>query len=101
MGVTPNLTGYRYLKQAVILSVKNPAILNSVYKLIYQSIANQYNTTSRNVDRGIRCAIDSAYKKAQNIETVNWNRIMEECNKSKPTNVQMINFLANKARLEM
>lgn len=101
MGITPNITGFRYLREAVILSVGNPSVLNSVKKYIYSSIANKHNTKERNVDRAIRGAIKSASEKVYNNEVGNRNVIIDHSRKNKPTNVQVITILANKARLEM
>lgn len=98
MGITPNIAGYRYLREVVILSVENSSSSNSITKFIYPSIANKHNITARNVDRSIRCAVESAFKKTQK---ANMNISNSFGSKNKPTNVQVIAMLVNKAMMEM
>lgn len=101
MRIPPNIAGYHYLREAVILSMENASLHNSMTKHIYLSIADKHHTTARNVNRCIRCAVDSACKKAQNADIDNQNILNNFNSKSKPTNVQVITLLADKARLEM
>lgn len=96
LGITPNIAGYRYLREAVMMSVEEPAAARSASKSIYPVLAEKYNTTSRNIDRAIRCAIDSANKKskfAENPEAA----ILTTIGRNKPSNTQIIAFLAEKA----
>ena len=65
IGITPNLAGYRILREAVVLSVNEPSALNSIPKRVYPILAERNNMTARNIDRAIRCAIGSAWKKSK------------------------------------
>lgn len=100
MGIHPNTAGYRYLREAVIISMENKPSHSLLTKQIYGSIAANHNTTARNVNRAIRGAIDRAYKKVRNNEGYNKKTVIDFNCKTKPTNAQMITLLANKAKHE-
>lgn len=100
MGIHPNTAGYRYLREAVIILMGNKPSHNLLTKHIYGSIAANHNTTARNVNRAIRCAIDRAYKKVRNNEGYNKNPVFDFSCKTKPTNAQVITLLADKAKHE-
>ena len=57
LGITANLRGFRYLKRATELAIRI-SILN-IGKLIYNTVAQEFETTPKCVERNIRTAIDS------------------------------------------
>lgn len=61
IGVPAHIKGYHYLREAIMLSVKNSEIINSVTKLLYPTVAKKHNTTSSRVERAIRHAIEVAW----------------------------------------
>lgn len=63
IGVTPNLAGYNYLREAVLSGMEQPERLASVSRHIYTMLAEKYSTKVRNIDRAIRCALLSAQKR--------------------------------------
>jgi two-component system response regulator (stage 0 sporulation protein A) len=101
-GITPNVAGYRYLREAVALAVKQPAMLNSVVKLIYPLLAEKHNTTVKCIDKAIRCAIDSAYKKMKNASILNTANSKQyeitPLHMGKLSNTRLIAFLTDKAK---
>jgi two-component system response regulator (stage 0 sporulation protein A) len=98
MGITPNIAGYRYLAEAVILSINRPATLNSITKLVYPQLASKFNTTPKNIDRSIRCAINSAWNKTKNADSRGQDIIAISCAGKKPGNSQVISYLANRVK---
>jgi two-component system response regulator (stage 0 sporulation protein A) len=98
MGIHPNTAGYRYLREAVIISMENIPSHNLLTKHIYASIAANHNTTAKNVNRAIRGAIDRACKKVWNSEGHNKKTVIDFNCKTKPTNAQVITLLADKAK---
>lgn len=61
MGVPPHMTGYRYLREAIILNTqKRVRDLFSV-KTIYQEVAEHFSTTPQKVERCIRNSIEKAW----------------------------------------
>jgi two-component system response regulator (stage 0 sporulation protein A) len=101
IGITPNLAGYHLLREAVVLSVEDPAVLNSISKLVYPVLAKRNNTTARNVDRAIRCAISSACNKSKSGRGYSEISSMLSNNHRNPGNLAVIRFLAEKARQMM
>lgn len=99
IGVTPNLAGYNYLREAVLSGMEQPERLANVSRHIYTMLAEKYSTKVRNIDRAIRCALLSAQKKTKNA-----NGLMQEMHESitinngkRMNNSQVIAYLAKKA----
>jgi len=66
LAIPPNLSGYRFLKEAIKLSVKDENIFKSVTKLLYPKIADNCFSSSQKVERSIRNAIEHAWKNQTN-----------------------------------
>ena len=62
IGVPAHIKGYHYLREAIILSIKNSDIINSVTKLLYPTVAKKHSTTASRVERAIRHAIEVAWR---------------------------------------
>lgn len=62
MGVPAHLNGYYYLRSAIIISLGDSSAVSSVTKLLYPEIAKEFVTTEQKVERGIRNAIEVAWK---------------------------------------
>lgn len=60
-GFQPRQKGYRYLREAVWISYKDPEMLNSVTKRLYPEVAKRFETTGKHVERAIRIAIETAW----------------------------------------
>ena len=60
-GFQPRQIGYRYLREAVWISYKEPEILKSVTKRLYPEVAKRFETTDKQVERAIRSAIETAW----------------------------------------
>lgn len=100
VGVPAHIKGYQYIREAILLAVKNEEIINSITKSLYPTLARKFSTTPSRVERAIRHAIEVAWNRGQ-IEmhdkifgyTVN-------SNKGKPTNSEFIAMIADRLRLE-
>lgn len=99
IGITPNIIGFHYLRDAVKLGVENPLAVHSVAKRIYPVIADKYNTTTRNVDRAIRCAIKGAEKKVRCKKTAH-KLLHDLAGINKSNNTQLISFFVDKVGKE-
>ncbi|HOQ07411.1 MAG TPA: sporulation transcription factor Spo0A [Clostridiales bacterium] len=103
IGVTPNLSGFNYLREAVLLGMEQPARLDNVSRNIFTVLAQKYNTKVRNIDRAIRCALISAQNKTKNPDGL--LQMMQESimihNGRRPNNSQVIAFLAKKAGMRL
>ena len=60
IGVPAHIKGYQYLREAIIMSVMDIEMLNSITKILYPTIAKKYQTTPSRVERAIRHAIEVA-----------------------------------------
>lgn len=69
IGVPAHIKGYQYLRDAIMMVVKDLDIINSITKQLYPSIAREYNTTPSRVERAIRHAIEVAWSRGQ-VDTI-------------------------------
>ena len=99
IGVSAHIKGYHYLREAIILSVKNSEIINSVTKLLYPTVAKNHGTTSSRVERAIRHAIEVAWDRGD-IDVLNsYFGYTIQNDRGKPTNSEFIAMIADKIRL--
>lgn len=101
IGVPAHIKGYHYLREAIILSVKNADVINSVTKLLYPTVAKSYQTTSSRVERAIRHAIEVAWDRGD-IDVLNsYFGYTVQNSRGKPTNSEFIAMIADKLRLRL
>ncbi|MGE5473756.1 MAG: sporulation transcription factor Spo0A [Ignavibacteriales bacterium] len=101
IGVPAHIKGYQYLRDAIIMVIKDIEVINSITKLLYPSIAKLYNTTPSRVERAIRHAIEVAWSRGQ-METIDsLFKYTINVGKGKPTNSEFIAMIADKLRLEL
>jgi two-component system response regulator (stage 0 sporulation protein A) len=100
IGVPAHIKGYQYLRDAIILSVHDVDMLNSITKILYPTIAKKYQTTSSRVERAIRHAIEVAWSrgKMDTIDEMFGYTIHND--KGKPTNSEFIALITDRIRLE-
>ena len=65
IGVPAHIKGYQYLRDAIVMSVNDMDMLNSITKILYPTIAKKYQTTSSRVERAIRHAIEVAWSRGK------------------------------------
>ncbi len=101
IGVPAHIKGYHYLREAIILSIKNSDIINSVTKLLYPTVAKKYSTTSSRVERAIRHAIEVAWDRGD-IDVLNsYFGYTIQNERGKPTNSEFIAMISDKLRLKL
>ena len=100
IGVPAHIKGYQYLRDAIIMSVNDIEMLNSITKILYPTIAKKYQTTASRVERAIRHAIEVSWNrgKMDTIDALFGYTINN--GKGKPTNSEFIALIADKIRLE-
>lgn len=100
IGIPAHIKGYQYLRDSIILSVKDNDVINSITKILYPTIAKKYQTTASRVERAIRHAIEVAWNRG-NTDTLNDLFGYTISNgKGKPTNSEFIALIADKVRLQ-
>ena len=100
IGIPAHIKGYQYIREGIIMSVKDPEILNYITKFLYPAIAKQYHTTTSSVERAIRHAIEVAWNRGKLEEMENLFGYSVNSGKGKPTNSEFIALIADKFRLE-
>lgn len=100
IGVPAHIKGYQYLRDAIIMSVNDNEMLNSITKILYPTIAKRHKTTPSRVERAIRHAIEVAWSRGK-MDTIDELFGYTVCNgKGKPTNSEFVALIADKIRLE-
>ncbi len=97
MGIPASIKGYHFIRQAVLMVVEDREAMVGITKGLYPDIAKMYHTTASKVERAIRHAIESAWKK-------NGRQIYFEISGywmvEKPTNGQFIAIVAEHFRMQ-
>ncbi len=100
IGVPAHIKGYQYLRTAILLTVNDSDIINSVTKILYPSVAKKYQTTTSRVERAIRHAIEVAWDRGD-VDTLNsYFGYTIQNNRGKPTNSEFIAMIADNLRLK-
>ena len=100
IGVPAHIKGYHYLREAILMVVKDMDLLGGITKELYPMIAEKFNTTPSRVERAIRHAIEVAWNRGR-VETINkifGYTIHDE--KGKPTNGEFIAMIADRMRIK-
>lgn len=100
VGVPAHIKGYQYLRDAIILSVSDMEMLNSITKILYPAIAKKHQTTPSRVERAIRHAIEVAWSRGKMDTIDELFGYTVNNGKGKPTNSEFIALIADKIRLE-
>lgn len=101
VGIPPHMAGYQYLREAIVLVVKNSKMYSSITKSLYPAVAEKFNTTSQKVERAIRNAIESAWSRG-NLDTIDsLFGYTINYTKGKPTNSECIAMMADKIKISM
>ena len=100
IGVPAHIKGYHYLREAIMLSVYDSEMLESVTKVLYPTVAKKFSTTSSRVERAIRHAIEIAWDRGD-LDTLNsFFGYTVNTGKGKPTNSEFIALITDKLRLK-
>ena len=100
IGVPAHIKGYQYLRTAILMTIQDSDIINSVTKVLYPSVAKQYQTTTSRVERAIRHAIEVAWDRGD-LDTLNgYFGYTIQNSRGKPTNSEFIAMIADNMRLK-
>ncbi len=99
IGVPAHIKGYQYVREAIILTVENPEMLNSVTKVLYPTVAKRFKSTSSRVERAIRHAIEVAWDRGD-VDVLNsYFGYTIQSQRGKPTNSEFVAMISDKIRL--
>ena len=100
IGVPAHIKGYQYLRTAILMTMENNEIINSVTKVLYPTVAKKYGTTTSRVERAIRHAIEVAWDRGD-VDTLNsYFGYTIQNSRGKPTNSEFIAMIADNLRLK-
>ena len=100
IGVPAHIKGYQYLRSAILMTIRNNDVINSVTKVLYPSVAKTYQTTTSRVERATRHAIEVAWDRGD-VDTLNsYFGYTVQNNRGKPTNSEFIAMIADNLRLK-
>ena len=95
LGIPAHLKGYQYLRKAIIMAMKDSAVMDGVTKILYPDIAKCYGTTASCVERAMRKAIAVAWERGN----IDFLQYYFGCTKkpqmAKPTNSEFIATVAD------
>ncbi len=100
IGIPAHIKGYQFIREAILLSIRNYEIINSITKQLYPAIASQYQTTPSRVERAIRHAIESTWNKGFVKSDDKLFGYTLSTDRGKPTNAEFIAIAADKLRLQ-
>lgn len=99
IGIPAHIKGYHYLREAIIISIDDEEMLESITKRLYPSVARRFDTTPSRVERAIRHAIETAWDRGD-IDILNsMFGYTISVGKGKPTNSEFIALITDNLRL--
>ncbi len=101
IGVPAHIKGYQYLREAILISIDDNEMMNSVTKVLYPTVAKRYKTTSSRVERAIRHAIEVAWDRGDVDVLSSYFGYTIQNSRGKPTNSEFIAMISDKLRLRM
>ena len=101
IGVPAHIKGYHYLRESIMLAIKDSQIINSVTKTLYPTVAKEYSTTSSRVERAIRHAIEVAWDRGDVNVLNSYFGYTIHNSRGKPTNSEFIAMISDKLRLRL
>ncbi len=101
IGVPAHIKGYQYLREAIMVSVRDREAVGAITKILYPNVAKTFATTPSRVERAIRHAIEVAWDRGD-IETLQSFFGYTVSNvKGKPTNSEFIAMIADRLQLQL
>ena len=89
MGITSKYKGYRYIVEAVLLTLERQDTGYKITKDIYPVIARKYHTNINNIEHNIRTVVDTCWtKRRQELERVAGYSLSH-----KPSNMEFVDIL--------
>ena len=100
IGVPAHIKGYQYLRCAIMMTIENADLINSITKELYPSVAKAFGTTSSRVERAIRHAIEVAWDRGD-VDVINsYFGYTVQSTRGKPTNSEFIALISDNLRLK-
>ena len=95
LGVPANVQGYRYLRAAIMMAVKDPALTDAMIAGLYKSVAKEHQSNIGHVYRAMRRAINIAWDRGDEYEYMSYFGDGEYTAVKKPTPSEFTTVIAN------
>ena len=99
-GIPAHIKGYKYLREAILLVIKDDDAIESITKMLYPTLANIFKTTPTRIERAIRHSIEVAWNRGNVAIQEDIFGYTVNSNNGKPTNSEFIAMIADKLVLE-
>ena len=101
MGMPAHIMGYRYIRHAIKLCVRDQSYLSGITKRLYPAVAKEFGTSPHRAERAIRHAIETAWSRGnqQYLDEI-FGRTLKRAGE-KPPNSEFIAMIADIIRLSM
>ena len=100
LGFQASQIGYRFLREAVWAVYQDAELLTSVTKLLYPTVAKRFKMTDKQVERGIRSAIETAWVKGTPYVLPELFQEYVQNGGHRPTNTEVIEALVEYVKKE-
>lgn len=100
LGIPAHVKGYQYLRTAIVNTVDDVSLMDSITKQLYPEVAKQHSTTSTRVERAIRHAIEIAWTRGNSEELNELFGYSVNTADRKPTNSEFIALVSDRLRLD-
>ena len=99
-GFQASQNGYRYLREAVLITCQDEDVVTSVTKLLYPEIAKRFKVSDKQVERAIRNSIETAWTKGNQEVLQEIFQMYYEKSNTRPTNTEVIKVLRDRISKE-
>lgn len=102
--IPANISGFDYLRTAIIFSANNPEAKKAITKELYPEVAKRHNTTAPRAERSIRHAIETAWCRGGReslLDYLFYEIELGDNSGRKPTNSEFIAAIADHLRLKI
>ena len=100
IGIPAHIKGYMYLRSAILKTYIDSDYIGQITKVLYPSVAKEFQTTPSRVERAIRHSIEVAWNRGSIDVIDDIFGYTISSSKAKPTNSEFIAMISDKLRLE-
>ena len=90
LGISAGLKGFRYVRYAVELMMKDISLMDAMMSKLYPAVAKEFDTTPTRAERAIRYAVEFGWNRANSAFAHKLFGYSVDANKGKPTNTEFI-----------
>ena len=99
MGIKRKVVGFNFLVEASMLDINNPGEELYITNDIYPEVAKMMDASAIGVERSIRCAIETAFTKAEISRLQRYYPFTYDDERGRPTNAQFIENMAKRIQV--